>query len=153
MCSIDVDPQEDLNSHIRIAYSLTNLEPVTKTDEGDTYSWQRLFKNAVVVEGYPTRCRTHSNRGLELSMDLMLVLGEVGTLTNYQNGLVINGLQSMFVPVASTEDSIQWQWLFSNDMMMFSQADEVCPNRLRNDRLGDSDLKRARHFVERSIKC
>lgn len=79
----------------------------------------------------------------------MLELGHADHVTMYNNGLVIDGMQSMFVPVGRSEDTIQWHYLYSgqDECMMFSRADEVCSKRLRSDRLDESALEVGRHFV------
>jgi hypothetical protein len=79
----------------------------------------------------------------------MLELGLADRVTMYNNGLVIDGLQSMFVPVERSKDSIQWHFLYSeqDECIMYNQADEVCPDRLRSNHLDESALSTSRHFV------
>jgi hypothetical protein len=88
-------------------------------------------------------------------MQLMLELGLADSVTMYNSGLVIDGLQSMFVPVNRSKDSIQWHYLHSeqDECIMYSRADEVCPHRLRSDRLNDSALENARNFVGWTTKA
>ncbi|KIV91960.1 hypothetical protein PV10_06446 [Exophiala mesophila] len=154
MCFIDVQYLSSVEPHIAVTYSLKDLKPATG-HATDSSCWHALFRNSVVVQGYPIKRRTQNQQGLEMPMELMLGLGLTDTVTVYNRGLVIDGLQSMFVPVGRTKDSIQWHYIHSelDECIMYSRADEVCPDRLREDRLDESALGIGRNFVGWTTKA
>ena len=154
MCFIDVRYLSSIEPHITVTYCLKDLKPATG-HATDSSCWHALFRNAVVVQGYPIKRRTQNQQGLEMSMELMLGLGLTDTVTVYNRGLVIDGLQSMFVPVGRWKDSIQWHYIHSelDECIMYSRADEVCPDRLREDRLDESALGIGRNFVGWTTKA
>ena len=147
-CSIIIDRAASAGPCVTFAYSLSDLKQESQP-AGNASCWRALFRNAVIAHGYPTKRRRQNEQGLEIPLQIMLEIGLTDTVTNYNNGIVIDGLQSMFVPVGRSKDSIQWHFLYSKqeECMMYNEADKVCPGRLRTDCLDESALSTSRHFV------
>ena len=77
--------------------------------------WFSLFNNPVMAKGFPVPKRSNSERGLEMSIELMAALGGARYAIEFRNGLIIKGYSAAFVPVMSYEDSIQWHVVTNND--------------------------------------
>lgn len=148
LCLIDVQPLNEATPGTSIAYSFRELQAL-RPPANDTSCWHALFRNAVIVDGYPTPRRMHNEKGLEICLQLMLELGLVDNVTTYNGGILIDGLQSIFVPILRSRESIQWHFLHSaeDECIMYSQADELCPGRLRTGVLTEADIGVARQFV------
>ena len=68
--------------------------------------WFSLFNNPVMAKGFPVPERSNSERGLEMSIELMAALGGARYAIEFGDGLIIKGYSAAFVPVMSHEDSI-----------------------------------------------
>lgn len=96
--------------------------------------WHDLFCDMVVVDGFEAsndEPKATTGRGLEVPLSMMATLGGAYHVTEYGGGLVIKGFSSMFVPISSDADHVQWHYLSDNDgdRLPFDQADIQCPNR------------------------
>lgn len=131
-----------------INYELADFDSPKSTDNSSC--WYALINNPVIVDAFPTRRRRYGERGLELPLQLMVELGLVDYVTPYKGGLVLNGIQTMFVPIVQHDksQSIEWHFLYEEDRCIaMAQADEACPSRLTLQQLSEADLTDARHFV------
>jgi hypothetical protein len=68
--------------------------------------WHGLFRNPVVVDGFPIRARPRDQRGLELSLETMSVLAKAPYATPYDTTLILKGPYTMLVPTARTAESV-----------------------------------------------
>jgi hypothetical protein len=110
--------------------------------------WQSLFRNPVIVKGYPISARSHQERGLEIPLNLMAGLGEASRVTNFISGLVVKGFSTLFVPTRKVNNSVQWHYLFEKDGSRISYlAADTCDDRLELDELDDTCLPLCRHFL------
>lgn len=111
--------------------------------------WHALFRNPVIVEGFPTANRLNGERGLEIPLPMMASLGLVERATIFDGALVLKGFCSMFVPTKRSKDSIQWHFVRSGDgtRISYLEADNVCPERLKSDSVDTNCLEYVRNFV------
>ncbi|KAI1862641.1 uncharacterized protein JN550_010166 [Neoarthrinium moseri] len=74
--------------------------------------WLSLFSDAVLAYGFPIPERT-SGLGLEISAELMAAIIGARHAVTYDQGVVIKGFSSMFIPVKRVPDGgscgIKWQ--------------------------------------------
>lgn len=77
--------------------------------------WFSLFNNPVIAKGFPVPKRSNSERGLEMSVELMAVLGGAKYAIEFGGGLIIKGYSAVFVSIMSYEDSIQWYIVINNN--------------------------------------
>ena len=68
-----------------------------------------------MAKGFPVPKRSNSERGLEMSIELMAALAGARYAIEFGGGLVIKGYSAAFVPIISYEDSIQWHMVINND--------------------------------------
>lgn len=112
--------------------------------------WQKLFRNPVIVQGYPILCRIGKEVGLEISLEMMALLGNASRYTTFEDTLILKGFSTMFVPTASSKDSITWHFLFNEDDQIripYTEASRRCQIRETVDGVNASRLGSARHFL------
>jgi hypothetical protein len=91
----------------------------------DADCWVRLFYNPVVAHGYPIAHRPSGERGLELDVHMMAVLGEALLATVFHSVTLLEGAISAFVPMAVTESSIVWHYLINHHRQRSNDGDSV----------------------------
>jgi len=121
-----------------LTFSLEGLE----SDEGEFPEngtcWYSLFRNSVLVKGFPILARKHKEKGLEIPLNMMAGLGEASRATNFDGSLVIKGFSTMFVPTGRTQNQSRISYLC---------ARERCSNQVLME-IGDALLlESTRHFV------
>lgn len=77
--------------------------------------WHSLFRNAVIVKGYPILTRHYNETGLEIPLRMMAELGEATRATLFSDQLLIKGFSRLFIPTARTKSSILWHLCFNKD--------------------------------------
>jgi hypothetical protein len=111
--------------------------------------WQKLFRNPVIVKGYPLLARNHNEKGLEISLDVMASLGNATRAAVFNGTLLVKGFSTIFVPTAYAETSVTWHFLFNEDQtrMPYSEASRQCPNRISAEVINTTFVEKARHFL------
>lgn len=111
--------------------------------------WHYLFRNPVVVCGSPILARGDEEKGLEIPLEMMSVLGLTPRATNFDNGLVLKGFSTMFIPMKKVKSSILWHFLFNEDetRMSYLTASKLCSGRLSTNVVDASSLETGRHFL------
>jgi hypothetical protein len=87
---------------------LLKLCPLTPIDENGL-CWHSLFAHTVIAYDFPISDRK-KGRGLELLFQNMLMLARSLRLTEYDNGLVAEGLDNLIIPVDELEEDNGLQW-------------------------------------------
>ena len=77
-----------------IAIQLAKLEEI-RTDQP---CWHPLLPHAVIAKGFPIRDRM-SGKGLDISFADMALLSQSMSFTEYDNGLILEGLRSVLIPM------------------------------------------------------
>ena len=90
--------------------------------------WHSLFRNPVIVEGYPILARHTKENGLEISETMMTFLGNVSRAMIFKGVRLLKGFSTLFVPTACTEKSLTWHFLFNSDgtRMSYQKAMDDC---------------------------
>jgi hypothetical protein len=142
-----------LNSSPTPHFCLDFLTEGPKVDEFGQFingnCWQPLFKNPVIVKGYPILARDHGERGLEIPLNMMASLGDASRTTVFDRSLVIKGFCTLFVPTKRIKNSVLWHFLFNQDgsRISYSDARTRCPGLVSIETLDASCLGSARHFL------
>lgn len=108
--------------------------------------WRNLFQNPVIADGYPICARVIGEEGLQLSLQMMLLLGQAPSITSYQGATMLKGFNSLFVPMACRGSSILWHFLLNQDETRLSYnlgLEQVSESYA----LDDATLQSRRHFV------
>jgi hypothetical protein len=77
--------------------------------------WHNLFRNPVVVKGYPILRRSQPCTGLEISLKIMFALTQARFITTFGAKIFIKGFSTMLVPTKIERDMVSWHLLFNGD--------------------------------------
>ncbi|KAK2811331.1 hypothetical protein FQN50_002207 [Emmonsiellopsis sp. PD_5] len=77
--------------------------------------WHNLFRNPVVVEGYPIPRRPTGTPGIEIPLRMMAELIQTSWVNPFAGRLVIKGFSQMLVPTEIRGDIIMWHLLQSKE--------------------------------------
>jgi hypothetical protein len=141
------------NTGYRPAFTLDaaidRFEPGSREEKPNGTCWHYLVRNPVIVRGFPIPRRENEERGIEMPLGLMAGLGNASRATVFDQGLVIKGHSTMFVPVKREKNSVVWHFLFHQDetRIPYLEASKLCHSRLSSEELDSSRLEISRNFV------
>jgi len=133
----------------KLTFQVKEIEAGRGESKPNGTCWQTLFRNPVIVKGYPILARNHHERGLELPLNMMAGLGEASRVTNWAGGLVVKGFSTLFCPTRLVNNSVQWHYLFEKDgdRISYLSADNSCHNRVRSNDLDTTCIPLCRNFL------
>ncbi|KAH8812294.1 hypothetical protein F5884DRAFT_855596 [Xylogone sp. PMI_703] len=106
--------------------------------------WHHLFRNPVIVGGYPIPRRSKHGTGLEIPLNIMAGLAQAQHIDAFNNKLFIKGFSTMLIPTEHHEDLIIWHLLYNVDGNRISYLDS---NVAHAENVTISDLERSRHVL------
>jgi len=105
-------------------YHTQTLQDGSSVRDGEC--WHDLFRNPVIVSGFPILARDHSERGLEIPLGIMARLGGADRATIFDDQVLIKGFSTMFVPTKRTHDSILWHFIRHPERISYLEAKKFC---------------------------
>ncbi|KAM0721977.1 hypothetical protein Q7P37_002903 [Cladosporium fusiforme] len=111
----------------------------------DGACWHAMFRNPIIVEGYPIPTRTTEEKGLELSVELMLSMAGTSWATVYDGFVMLKGFATILVPTFRTARSVVWHFTANTQGERLSFNDGLGRSCLRD--INDALFPGARHFV------
>ncbi|OQV03982.1 hypothetical protein CLAIMM_08939 [Cladophialophora immunda] len=106
--------------------------------------WHNLFKNPVIVDGYPTRRRAEHNTGVEMPLNVMAELAGTQQLNTFNGRLFIKGYSAMLVPTRLVGDLLIWHLFFNKDGSRISYLHDTASHA---ENLMLSVVRSARHVL------
>lgn len=126
--------------------SFTSTNQITDDDSSSSaVCWHGMFRNPVIAEAYPMPGRDMGEKGLELSVELMLSLACAFWAVTYNESLVLKGVSTMLVPTLKIGDSVVWHLRANTDGSRLSYNSGSSSSCIRD--LDDAIFAGARHFV------
>jgi hypothetical protein len=113
-------------------------------DNRDGQCWHLLFRNPVVVRGYPIPRRERYNSGLEIPLNMMSGLSESPRLNEFLGSYFLKGFSTAIVPTEKLDDAILWHLYCSRDGSRLPYPD---PGSLSCPGIGRDDLVKGRHIL------
>ena len=107
--------------------------------------WYNIFRNPIVVRGFPIPRRLESASGLEIPLEMMAALIETNRINQFRDTLYLKGFSSMLVAVAQTTNFILWHFYCDNGGGRISYLEHKITT--SQNRPSMSDLGRCRHIV------
>jgi hypothetical protein len=99
----------------KVSFQVVDIKPFPHGEGPNGSCWRPLFRNPIVVRGYPILARFGGEKGLELPLNIMVGLGQATRVTNFDGGLVIKGFSTMFCPTQRMQNSVLWHLLVNQD--------------------------------------
>jgi hypothetical protein len=130
---------------INFAAELEIVKIVETDDSLHTTCWHGMFRNPVVAHNYPTPHRTPQEKGLELSLDLMISLARTFWAAIYDGFLLLKGFNTILTPTLKTGDSVVWHLTVDKSGERLSYNAGVGSSCLHS--VGEGMFDGARHFV------
>ncbi|KAK5682553.1 hypothetical protein LTS10_005681 [Elasticomyces elasticus] len=113
------------------------------------YCWSSLFRNPSIACDFPARHREPGFPGLEMSVDMMIKLGDLLWATVFAEKFMLKGLSSMFYPVVREAHNVVWHFVCrkNKQVLPYEAAQDSCagPDALAG--MSTAWLHDARHFV------
>lgn len=102
--------------------------------------WHAIFRNPVVVEGFPIARRSSLKMGLELPLAMMATLAGTSNVHTFDGKVFLKGFSTILMPTESEEKLILWHLISSNDGSRISYNDgvELCNGKIQFIHLEDS---------------
>ncbi|USP74567.1 hypothetical protein yc1106_01841 [Curvularia clavata] len=138
--------------HSLVSFTIEYIfdEDKEQTDNAIGQCWRHLFRNPVVVTGYPIPRRPQKNTGLEIPISLMVALCQARTVTIFDGKPFIKGFCTMLVCTKHEEHVVTWHVLANEDGSHISYADPRAQSIARNDSddiIRIFDVETSRHIV------
>jgi hypothetical protein len=121
-------------------------EPET-TNKG--FCWSNLFRNPVLVTGYPIAKREALETGLEISLGFMALLVDSDTVFIIGDTMLLKGFCSLLVAIKAAKDLVLWHLLFNSSGVRISFSDERIRDmgKISMTSMSLGDLESRRHVV------
>ncbi|KAF5678711.1 nucleoside phosphorylase [Fusarium heterosporum] len=75
------------------------MEPVPSPRQfSNGHCWHNMFRNAILVRGYPIKSRTEQNTGLDIPLHLMAGLARAQRVDCFKDKVDIKGFSAMLIP-------------------------------------------------------
>ena len=120
----------------------TTLVNPTKDTPGQC--WHAIFRNPVIVEGYPIPRRKRYGSGLETHLNVMAGLTSCPRINKYKGHHYLKGYSTALVPTEKIDNMVLWHLYYSDDG---SRLPYPNPAGLHCADLRMQDLTAARHVV------
>ncbi|KAJ5675532.1 hypothetical protein N7462_008429 [Penicillium macrosclerotiorum] len=89
--------------------------------------WHDLFRNCVVVQGYPIsrRLECGASSGLEIPLHMMACLAKANFVNTFRNCLILKGFSAMLVPTENYDEVIVWHLVYNKNGDRISYLDST----------------------------
>ncbi|CAG7974439.1 unnamed protein product [Penicillium salamii] len=133
-------PQSHSKLACKIQFSTkANVSPLTSNGS----CWINLFRNPVVVKGYPIKRRSILHPGLEMPLGLMACLIGTSRVQPFADRLFIKGFSTMLMSIKHESNVMLWHLISSQDGRV-SYNDGM---RLSNSKVNLEGLQHSRHIL------
>ncbi|CAI6099737.1 unnamed protein product [Clonostachys chloroleuca] len=109
--------------------------------------WHDVFRNPVIVRGYPIRQRIEYGTGLEMPLNIMAGLVQSQQVDQFRERTYIKGFSTMLILTRRKEDSLYWHLVYNKDgtRISYLDADEYKADQAQN--IAQSELESLRHVL------
>jgi hypothetical protein len=126
----------------KIDFNVDSRDEVLKLSNGQC--WHNMFRNPVVVKGYPIPRRSEAHTGLEIPLNMMAGLIRTQRIDSFNGKLYIKGFAAMLVPTKNCADLLIWHLLYNKDGTRISYLDNNSPH---TENVSVLDLVHVRHVI------
>ncbi|KAJ5272482.1 hypothetical protein N7478_007607 [Penicillium angulare] len=112
--------------------------------------WHDMFRNPVVVRGYPILTKKEDGLGLEMPLNMMAGLTESDRATEFDGKVFIKGFSVMLVATKIVEDLLVWHYFYNSDGSRISYLDQSLQG---VEKISLIQLETYRHVVGWCVDC
>lgn len=119
-------------------------------DRASGFCWQDMFRNPVIVGGFPILKKPAPGLGLEMPFRLMAALAGSERLSEFSGRTYIKGYSAMVVATAVLTNTVVWHYCYNKQGGRIAYADhdlQSCP------RVSMQQLTTSRHIVGWCSTC
>jgi hypothetical protein len=147
----EVTPSE-FPTPIELIYQIDfKMDEVTvDKEEMPGQCWHRMFRNPVLVVGYPILTKSHAGLGLEMPLNMMALLTGSDRMTEFDGNLFIKGFSTMLVASKVAKDLLVWHYCYNRRKESISYFDHTVQS---IDVVGLAQLGSTRHVVGWCTDC
>lgn len=92
------------------------MKPQAKSAEvSNGQCWQNMFKNPVMVSGYPILAKHEQGLGLEMPLNIIAGLAGSDRATIFDGKVFIKGFSTMLIAIKITRDLLLWHYFYNVD--------------------------------------
>ncbi|RSL61850.1 hypothetical protein CEP53_004930 [Fusarium sp. AF-6] len=113
-------------------------------EPGTGQCWHEMFRNPVVVGGYPIPRRTQYGSGLEMPLNVMAGLTGCPRVNQYLGHHFLKGFATALVPTGMMKDAILWHLYYTADGSRLPYPDMDSMDKIN---VGFEGLSQGRHIV------
>ncbi|KAH6869157.1 hypothetical protein B0T10DRAFT_418901 [Thelonectria olida] len=122
-----------------------NMYQLPPNDEGlPGQCWYNMFKNPVMVIGYPILTKHDRGLGLEIPLNMVAALAGSNRANEFDGKIFIKGFSTMLIATKITRDLLIWHYFYNRQGERISYLDHELQN---VDSISLLQLDSARHVV------
>ena len=87
-------------------------DPVTNGEARPGQCWHSMFRNPVIVKGYPILTKQVKELGLEVSLNIIARLVDTERANEFDSKVFIKGFSAMLIATRRTKDLLIWHYLY-----------------------------------------
>ncbi|KAI3316579.1 hypothetical protein HD806DRAFT_517189 [Xylariaceae sp. AK1471] len=125
-----------------IGFTIDEVETPPQRPNGQC--WHDIFRNPVVVKGYPIPRKDNSNTGLEVNLNILAGLTRTKRIDRFKERVFLKGFSTMLIPTMQNGDTLCWHLVYNNDGSRISYSDNNVANEAWNV---CSSLESLRHVL------
>ncbi|KAI1062939.1 hypothetical protein LB507_005564, partial [Fusarium sp. FIESC RH6] len=91
------------------------MAPMDLTEDTPGQCWHAIFRNPVIVEGYPIPRRKRYGSGLEMPLNVMAGLNSSPRIHKYGDNFYLKGYSTALVPTEKIDNVVLWHLYYSDD--------------------------------------
>ncbi|EPS42448.1 hypothetical protein H072_3564 [Dactylellina haptotyla CBS 200.50] len=105
--------------------------------------WHSMFRNPVIVKGYPIPRRPNPKRGLEIPLNIMAGLARTQHLQFFSGKVFIKGLSTLLVPTRREKGFLVWHLIYNPEGGRISYLE--C--KVSHEEVDATELETSRHVL------
>jgi hypothetical protein len=125
-------------------------EPLNGAQGGAGHCWHSMFRNPVMVEGYPIMAKHKSGLGLEMPLNVMSRLAGSKYANEFDGKTFIKGFSAMLIATEVSKDLLLWHYYFNVTGERISYLDHDLKT---SEVISLQQLGAARHVVGWCREC
>jgi hypothetical protein len=131
-----------------IDFKMNELSSIGKGLSGQC--WHNMFRNPVMVSGYPILKKHEHGLGLEMPLNMIAGLAGSERANEFDGKVFIKGFSTMLIATKITRDLLIWHYLYNREGGRISYLDHTFQD---TDNISLFQLDTARHVVGWCSQC